>query len=147
MGTRNETLVPVLRTGSRCLPEVVASSGPDDRCGQMDTRLWTFDDIKDAMARYETYRNTSNPMRHYYYGLALEVAGQCEEADEKYLAFRVEAERSFGSLDRGAAHFEAEADALLGDDRLIEHYLRMANVLQGPNTSDAAKRERTCIVG
>lgn len=30
----------------------------------MNSRLWTFDDIKDATARFEAYRASDNPIRH-----------------------------------------------------------------------------------
>lgn len=112
----------------------------------MDTRLWTFEDIKDATARHETYRNTDDPVRHYFYGVALEMAGQSEDADDKYVAFRVEAERLFGDLDRGAAHYMAEAEAFSADERRTEHYEKMASILRGPEPGANTRKRGNCVV-
>lgn len=112
----------------------------------MDTRLWTFDDIKDATARHETYRNSGNPIRHYFYGVALEMSGQAEEADEKYVAFRSEAQHQFGDLESGASHYATEAEALSrsGDKRSSEHYANMARILRGPKPGD--RTSKNCLV-
>lgn len=112
----------------------------------MESRLWTFDDIKDATARHETYRNTDSPARHYYYGMALEMAGQPEEADDKYVVFRAEAERTFGDLEQGAAHYETEAEAFVGDERQILHHMQMARILRGPKPGSERHIIRKCAV-
>lgn len=113
----------------------------------METRLWTFEDMKDAMKRQEKYRNTDNPVRHYFYGVALEMAGQPEEADRKYIAFRHEVERVFGNLERGASQYEAEVDAFVGDERRIEHYIRMVDILRRSTPVDDDFRSWSCLVG
>lgn len=112
----------------------------------MDARLWTFDDIKDATARHEACRNTDDPVRHYYYGVALEMSGQSENADEKYLAFRFEIQRKFGNLASGAAHYRAKAAGMEGggDARSSDHYENMARILGGPEP--AARKAKKCVV-
>lgn len=114
----------------------------------MNSRLWTFDDIKDATSRHENYRNSDNPVRHYFYGVALEMSGQAEDADEKYIAFRVEAQRKFGDLESGAAQYMKEAEALgaSGDHRTSEHYANMARILKGPEPADRRGKAKNCVV-
>lgn len=133
------------------LPHITASlqntRDPLVQFSQMETRLWTFEDMKDAMKRQEKYRNTDNPVRHYFYGVALEMAGQPEEADRKYIAFRYEVERVFGNLESGASQYEAEVDAFVGDTRRIEHYIRMVDILRRPVPGDDDFRSGTCLVG
>lgn len=112
----------------------------------METRLWTFNDIKDATSRHEHYRNSDNPIRHYFYGVALEMSGQAESASEKYVAFRVEAQRKFGDLYSAAEHYQGEGEALSssGDERSSEHYANMARILRGPDPrGDSSK---SCMV-
>lgn len=112
----------------------------------MNARLWTFQDIKDATARHELYRNSDNPVRHYFYGVALEMSGQTEDADEKYIAFRVEVRRKFGDLTSGAAHYTAEAETKNGggDERTSDHYLNMARILR--EAEPGARKAKNCVV-
>lgn len=112
----------------------------------MDTRPWTFDDIKDATARHEVYRNSDDPIRHYFYGVALEMSGQSEDADEKYMAFRMEVQRKFGDLERGAVHYVAEGEAFAGDERRVEHYGYMAKILRGGEPGSGSRRSGNCAV-
>lgn len=113
----------------------------------MDVRLWTFDDIKDATQRHEHYRYSDDPVRHYFYGVALEMSGQTESSSEKYVAFRVEAQRKFGDLERAAEHYAGEGDALSsgGDERSADHYANMARILRGPEPG-AADGSKTCAI-
>lgn len=92
------------------------------------------------------HRNTNDPVRHYFYGVALEMAGQSDDADEKYVAFRVEAERLFGDLERGAVHYAAEAEAFSGDERRREHYEKMAKIMRGPEPGADARKRGNCVV-
>lgn len=112
----------------------------------METRLWTFNDIKDATRRHEGYRNSDNPIRHYYYGVALEMSGQAESADEKYMAFRVEAQRRFGDIRSAAAHYAEEGEALSrsGDEKSSDHYANMARILRGPEPG--GNKKGACVV-
>lgn len=112
----------------------------------MEARLWTFNDIKDATNRHENYRHSGNPIRHYFYGVALEMSGQGESANEKYLAFRKEAQRKFGDLASAAEHYAREGEALSssGDERSSDHYANMARILRGPNPG--ADSSKTCVV-
>ena len=101
----------------------------------MESRLWTFEDIKDATSRYEVYRDSDDPAQHYFYGVALEISGHSEDADEKFDAFRFEVQRKFGDLKSGAVHYEAQAEALQGgrdDERSSEHFVKMARILRDP---------------
>lgn len=111
----------------------------------METRLWTFNDIKDATRRHEDYRHSDNPIRHYFYGVALEMSGQTESATEKYVAFRMEAQRKVGDLGSAAAHYAREGEALSssGDERSSDHYANMARILRGPEPGGSSK---TCVV-
>lgn len=112
----------------------------------MHARLWTFNDIKDATARHELYRNSNNPIRHYFYGVALEMSGQADDADEKYVAFRAEVKNKFGDLGSGAAHYSAEAATLSsgGDERTSEHYANMARILTEPGPGSG--RAKICAL-
>eukprot|EP00903_Cladosiphon_okamuranus_P015156 g14014.t1 len=112
----------------------------------MESRLWNFSDIKDATSRHELYRNSDNPMRHYFYGVALEMSGQAESASEKYVAFRAEAQRKFGGLASAAEHYAREGGALVGcgDERSSDHYANMARILRGPDPR--AGDSKTCVV-
>lgn len=112
----------------------------------METRLWTFNDIKDATRRHEDYRNSDNPIRHYFYGVALEMSGQTESATEKYLAFRLEAQRRFGGLESAAAQYVQEGEALSrsGDAKSSDHYANMARILRGPEPGGSTSRP--CVV-
>lgn len=112
----------------------------------MNGRLWTFDDIKDATARHEDYRKSDDPIRHYFYGVALEMSGQSEEADEKYMAFRVEVQRKFGDLERGAKHYAAEGEAFTCDERRAEHYVNMAKILRDPEPGLGDRKRGSCVV-
>lgn len=114
----------------------------------METRLWTFNDIKDATRRHENYRNSDNPIRHYFYGVALEMSGQAESASEKYVAFRMEAQRKFGDLDSAAEHYAGEGVAFSnsGDERSADHYANMARILRGPDPRDGDSSSKTCVV-
>lgn len=111
----------------------------------MNERLWSFNDIKDATARFEAYRDSDDPVRHYFYGIALEMSGQADSADEKYLAFRAEAQRRFGDLGNGATHYAAEAERLKdsGDTKISDHYTNMARILRGPKPG--ARHDRNCV--
>lgn len=113
----------------------------------MEARLWTFNDIKDATRRHENYRNSDNPIRHYFYGVALEMSGQADSASEKYVAFRVEAQRKFGDLASAAEHYAEEGGALSsrGDERSSDHYANMARILRGPDPR-AGDSSKTCVV-
>ncbi|CAB1112360.1 unnamed protein product [Ectocarpus sp. CCAP 1310/34] len=111
----------------------------------MEARLWTFDDIKDASRRHEEYRHSDNPIRHYFYGVALDMSGQEEGATEKYDAFRAEAQRLFGDVESAAAHYAGEGLALRGDERSSDHYANMARILRG-SVPGAAGRSKTCVL-
>lgn len=113
----------------------------------MEARLWTFDDIKDATKRHERYRNSSNPIRHYFYGVALEMSGQADSASEKYVDFRMEAKREYRDLGSAVAHYAAQADSLRssGDGRSSDHYANMARILRGPDPATVGS-SRTCVV-
>lgn len=112
----------------------------------METRLWTFNDIKDATSRHEHYRNSDNPIRHYFYGVALEMSGQAESSSEKYVAFRMEAERKFGGLESAAEHYAREGEALSssGDERSSDHYANMARILRGRDPRGGSSK--ACVV-
>lgn len=113
----------------------------------MEARLWTFDDIKDAIKRHEGYRNSNDPIRHYFYGVALEMSGQADSASEKYVEFRMEATRKFGGLRGAAAHYTREAEMLRssGDERSADHYANMARIVRGPDPG-VASSSKTCVV-
>lgn len=113
----------------------------------MEARLWNFSDIKDATNRHENYRHSDNPIRHYFYGVALEMSGQAESASEKYVAFRVEAQRKFGDLASAAENYAREGISLgsSGDGRGSDHYANMARILRGPDPS-AVDRSKICVV-
>lgn len=111
----------------------------------MEARLWTFNDIKDATRRHEEYRYSDNPIRHYFYGVALEMSGQAESADEKYLSFREEAQRRFGDLESAAAYYAEEGEAISrnGDEKSSDHYANMARILRRPEPGGSSKK---CVV-
>lgn len=111
----------------------------------MEARLWTINDVKDATRRHEDYRYSDDPIRHYFYGVALEMAGQTESSEEKYAAFRMEAKRKFGDLGSAAAHYAREGESIgsSGDDKTSDHYANMARILRGPEPGGSSK---ACIV-
>lgn len=75
------------------------------------------------------------------------MSGQAENADEKYIAFRVEAQRKFGDLRTAAAHYAAEANSLAGpggDEKNSEHYANMARILT--EGEPGARSTKCCLV-
>lgn len=98
------------------------------------SRLWTFEDIRDATVRYQACKDSDDPTRHYFYGVTLEVSGQADCAKEKFVAFRQEARRKFGDLQSGADGYEAQSNACLenGDEKSSEHFANMARILRSP---------------
>lgn len=87
-----------------------------------------------------------HPIRHYFYGIALEMSGQAENADEKYVDFRVEAQRKFGDLRSAAAHYAAQAESLTGpggDEKSSEHYANMARIL---SAGEPGARNKCCLM-
>ncbi|CAM9544889.1 unnamed protein product [Hapterophycus canaliculatus] len=124
-----------------------SGAGQKRQSGSMEARLWTFEDIKDATKRHECYRNSNDPIRLYFYGVALEMSGQSASSSEKYVAFRLEARRRFKDLGSAAAHYAREAEMLRssGDERSAEHYVNMARILRGPDPG-LVRSSKTCVV-
>lgn len=72
------------------------------------------------------------------------MSGQADDADVKYMEFRVEVKHMFGDLGTGADHYAAEAEKLSGDERTSEHYTNMARILRGPDPGSG--RAKKCAL-
>lgn len=75
------------------------------------------------------------------------MSGQAENADEKYIAFREEAQRKFGDLPSAATHYATEANSLTGpggDEHSSEHYANMARILRGDEPG--ARSTKCCLL-
>lgn len=96
----------------------------------MEARAWTFSDLKESYALCEQYKDTEDPIKHYLYGVTLEMAGQGEEADDKYSIFRASAIMKYGNLEDAVKHYEVEAGRCGDDDPMKEHAMHMVYILQ-----------------
>jgi len=117
---------------------------------------WRMEDLKAAFKRFAD--NPDDPEASFFMGKALQMAGQTDDADDRFETFAKRCRDRFGSHDAAVAHYDAvvaatpDADARAGggrpDPRAVtrDDYRMMRAALERVEAARLRKAKRRCVV-
>lgn len=115
---------------------------------------WRMEDLKAAFKRFAD--NPDDPEASFFMGKALQMAGQADDADDRFETFAKRCRDRFGSHESAVAHYDAVVaatpdDGAAGgrpDPRAVsrDDYRMMRAALERVEAARLRKAKRRCVV-